>query len=345
MTKLNDEPEIRQMARGLGLGRRRNIEQAIREFCIERVEKFIKLLGSAKDLGSLLEIISSGLGIRFEEVEDDCELQEIVKKYISQGELCFADLPRQLDDRTDAVLYRLNKIKEWKYIAVIDCREYKKLKSYFSKWHEVAHVLTMSPQESFQFRRTPAIKKEPKEQMVDRVAGDLAFYSPLFLPELLARVKIDGRLSFDSIDDLRRKICPEASREATIRAAVYRCPLPQLLVIARYGLKKQDERLMTSDQEELFPYSPDLSSLKLRAVDIAVNTVARESGLWIYRNMEVPPESIITEVYDMVTSNESFFKEEDLSLWKHSRGQLKEMPIQVEARKIGQRVFALINRV
>ncbi len=343
--KLEDIPAIKQMAKELGLGKYRNAERAIREYCVKKIEQLLKPFGDVGDLTRFLEIVSSSLGVKFEQIEDDYQLGELIRIYTSQGEIAFADLHNQLDDETDAVVYRLLKPKQWKYTAVIDCRGYKKYRAYFSKWHEVAHVLTMSPQESFQFRRTPAEKKQPKEQMVDRVAGDLAFYSPLFLPELLAVIKIDKRLSFDNIDDLRRKVCSDASREATIRAAVQRSPIPQLLVIARYGLKKQQERSIKARQVELFPEDQDLSSLKLRAVEVTGNTEVAKSALWIHRNMEVPQESIITEVFDNASSDISFLRIENLDWWKHSRGQLTTMDIQVEARKIGKRVFALINKV
>ncbi len=343
--KLEDMTAIKQMAKELGLKRYRNAENAIREYCVNKVEELIKPFKSINNLDGFLEIVSSGLGVKFEHIGEDDDLKELISRFASQGEIAFVELYSQLDNETDAVLIRLMRLKQWKYVAVIDCRGHKKFKAYFSKWHELAHVLTMSPQASFQFRRTPAIKKEPTEQMVDRVAGDLAFYSPLFLPELLALIKIDGRLSFDSIENLRIRICPSASREATIRAAVKRCPLPQLLIIADYGLKKQAERLIASEQEELFPFKPDLSSLKIRAIDVIGNAEATKSGLWIYRNMEVPTESIITELYDNTSSDESVLKTENLDWWKHSRGQLKTMSIQVEARKIGRRVLALLSSV
>jgi len=343
---LKDEPVIKQIAKELGLGRYRNAEEAIREYCIKKVIELLKSFEHVDDLSKFLEIVSSGLGVKFEHIEDDTELEVLIKKYTSKGELAFVDLPNQLDDKTDAVLIRLSKQQQWKYVAIIDCRGSKKYKAYFSKWHEIAHVLTMSPQAVFQFRRTPTIKKDPEEQMVDRVAGDLAFYSPLFMPELLTRVKIDKRLSFDNIEVLRKKICPDSSREATIRAAVYRSPFPQVLIIARYALKKQDERLISSDQTNLFQTDHDvLSSLKLRAVEVTGNNDAKKVGLCIHRNMEVPLESIITKVFDTAPPNASAIQTENLSWWKHSRGQLEYMPILVEAMKIGQRVFALIKKI
>jgi hypothetical protein len=220
----------------------------------------------------------------------------------------------------------------------------KKWRAYFSKWHEIAHVLIDSPQLSFSFRKTPVDKKKPKEQMADRVAGDLAFYAPLFLPELLARIKNEKRVTFEIIEDLRKTVCKSASREATIRAAVLRSPYPQLMVIADYDLKAHEKRIVTSLQGDLFPEEELPFEPKLRAVAVTGNIAASDSGLWIYRNMEVPQISIIFETYvDMVLPPQVYSNIENLNWWKHSGGQLKDLIIYVEAQKIGRRVFGLIS--
>ncbi len=282
MKALKDSEVVLRMAKDLGLKRLRDPEKAIREFCVRKVEKIIAPFTQLKDLDNLLEIVSSALGIRFEEVNDDQDISNLARVYTSQGELIFADLAGQLDKMTDAVLIRLKNTRMWKYVAVIDCRGLKKTRAYFSKWHEVAHVLTESRQPAL-FRRTPKDLKAPEEKLADRIAGDFAFYTPLFLPELLARTKSTKRLTFDIIEELRKTVCPSASREATIRGAISRAPFPQLLVIADYGLKKEEERRVSQlKQMELFsveegiPFEP-----KLRAVQVASNETARQSGLQI----------------------------------------------------------------
>jgi len=342
--KLKDEPAIKKLAKDLKLGKVRNAEEAIREFCVQQIETLIKTFGEIKDLSTFLEIVSSSLGIRFEEVNNDSDIQRISESYVV-NEPIFADLYRQLDSQTDAILIRLSNRGKWqpKYIAIIDCRN-KRWRAFFSKWHEVAHVLTTPAQTSFQFRRTPALKKDPEEIIVDRIAGDLAFYSPLFLPELLARVKSEKRVTFEIIEDLRQTICPEASKEATIRASVSRSPFPQLLIIAEYGLKKDEERRLSSSQIDLFPRETTLFEPKLRAVMVTANKAALTAGLWIYQNMEVPQESVIFEALgDWSSTPATYIKIENLNWWSHSRGRLDDMDILVEAKKIGDRVFALVS--
>ncbi|MBN1227774.1 MAG: hypothetical protein JXA79_12335 [Deltaproteobacteria bacterium] len=345
--KLKDTPTLRILAKELGVGRFRDAEKAIREFCVKEVERIIEPFGKIYDLNKFLEIVSSSLGIKYEEVNADHEIQKISKKYLAKREIIFAALDRHLDSETDAVLFRLINAEPWetKYVAVIDCRGHKKRKAYFSKWHEVGHVLIMSPQESFQFRRTLTHKRDPKEQIVDKIAGDLAFYSPLFLPELLARIKGKDGMTFEVVEELREAVCPEASREATIRGAVPRNPLPQLFVIADYGMKKNEQKIMSSQQLRLFPDEEIKFEPKLRAVQVIVNNAASKAGLRIHANMEVPQESVITKAYEETSLTKKVYSNlENLNWWKHSRGQLDDMAIWVEAKKSGNRVFALISQ-
>jgi len=343
MDKLNNSKIIQKIASELGLKRYRDGQNAIREFCIQEVENIKTQFGLIDNLSKLLEVVSSFLRIRFEEVNDDNDIEAISKKYLAQGELKFADLSRELDASTDAVMICLMKDKVWRYSAVIDCRGYKKFRAYFTKWHEVAHILTRSPQ-TFLFHRTPYFKRDPEEILVDRIAGDLAFYTPLFLPELLARTKTTKRLTFDIIEEIREIVCQGASREATIRGAISRAPFPQLMVIADYGLKKSEEKELSSNQGLLFTEGNGQFLPKLRAVDVIVNKPALNIGLCIHKNMEVPQESIIRKAYEESSPNEIYHNRENLSWWKHSRGgQLNNICVDVEVTKIGRRVYAFIS--
>jgi hypothetical protein len=343
--KLKDTPVVKRMAKELGLTRMINAEEAIREYCVRKVEKIVEPLGRPNDLNQFLAIISSTLRLKFEEVNADDELWEISQKYLAKGEIIFGDLPQQLDEETDAILISLSHARSWepKYVAVIDCRGHKTLRAYFSKWHEVGHLLTQPAQLSFKFRKTLRKKKEPEEQIVDRVAGDLAFYSPLFLPELLARVQNEKRLTFAVVEELRMTICSGASREATIRGAISRTPFPQLFVVADYGFKKEEQRVINTTQMDLFSDNETPFLPKLRAVEVIGNAPAQKIGLWIHPNMEVPEESIIADTYhDPNSAHQVCSALENLNSWKHSRGQLDTLPIYVEATKVGNRVFALI---
>ena len=244
---LNNSPIVIKIANDLGLKRLSNAEMAIRNYCLKKVKGIVATFGEIKDLNQLLDVVSSHLKMKFEEIHDDEDLELIARKYMEKKELIFSRLHQELDESTDGLLVRLHNAKPWepKYVAVINCRGNKIWRAYFSKWHEVSHMLTTPPtQMTFQFRRTPSFKKAVKEQIVDRVAGDLAFYEEIFYPALAKEIAIEGRLTFSVIENLRENVCNGASRESTLRGAIRQVPVPQLLVIAGLGYKKDEERLL-----------------------------------------------------------------------------------------------------
>ena len=343
--KLKDSPIVIKIANDLGLKRKWNAERAIRNYCLRKVRGIISAFGEITDLNQLLAVVSSHLQLNFEEVHDD-DLSEITQKYVEKGELIFGNLHKELDDETDGVLIRLNSAKAWepKFVAVINCRGNKIYRAYFSKWHEIGHLLTTPPtQMTFQFRRTPAFKKAPEEQIVDRVAGDLAFYENIFYPALESEIADDNRLTFSAVERLKMTVCDGASREATLRAAIRQVLAPQLLVIAGMGYKKDEERLLHSKQMGLFADKDLKIEPKLRALEVLSSQVAIDAGLHMHKNMRVPERSIIFKAYEDLTSSDQTYEEcENLSWWEHSRGRLNAAKVIVEAKKSGDKVFALV---
>lgn len=347
--KIKDSPIIIKIANELGLKSSFDAERAIRRYCLNRVDRIISSFGKVRDLNQLLQVVSSHLRMKFEEVYDDPGLEKIVEKYLRKGELFFHNLSKELDDNTDGMLIRLNNAKPWEplFVAVADCRGYKTRRAYFTKWHEIAHALILPPSQMyFQFRRTPVIKKSPEEQITDRVAGDLAFYNRVFLPALIEAVGESKRLDFSAVNRLRDTICTGASMEATLRGAIQQIPVPQLLVIAGLGLKKDEERIVNSQQRGLFPAQEFQIEPKLRALEVIASGKALDIDFRIHRNMQVPVESVIHETFEnWPGTGEMYSAFEDLSWWKHSRGQLDEMSVWVEAKMSGDKVFALISKL
>ena len=343
--RLSDALEIKKRAKELGLGRPRDPVKAIRDHCHQEVEKIRTAFGPIRDLNHLLEVVATSLDVRFEEIHTDHELQALSERYLSRRELAFGLIEKELDEPTDAVLIHLRHAEEWErdYVAVIDCRGYKAWRAYFSKWHEIAHRLSDPPQLKLSFRRTPSKKRDPIERLVDRIAGYLAFLPDIFLPALLEQLESSESLTFEIVENLRTTVCYGSSREATIRGAVPQCPHPQLFVIADYGLKKSEERALKSGQSGLFPEEQTGFEPKLRAIEVAGNKAASKAGLWIHPNMEVPEESVITEVYEDPFAEELYSRTENLSWWKHSRGRLNDMPIRVYAVRYGNRAYVLIS--
>ena len=125
----------------------------------------------------------------------------------------------------------------------------------------------------------------------------MLFTHPCSCPNYLARVQKENRLTFAVVDELRMTICSGASREATIRGAVSRTPFPQLFVVADYGFKKEEQRIINTTQMDLFPDKEIPFLPKLRAVEVIGNGPAQKTGLWIHPSMEVPEECIIADAY------------------------------------------------
>ena len=350
MAKIAEDPKIWLLARELGIKKKSNPDETIREYCFLKVENILQDFivqgrGSVNSLDKLLELTAAKLDLKFEEVLFDEDLQGIKTRYVSNGELAFLDFIDDFDDDTDAVLVQLRNTQRWepKFVAIIDCRGLKSLRAYFSKWHEIAHLLTTPPQMHLPFRRTHAVKKDPEEILMDKIAGDLGFYSPLFLPEVRARTDKNKKLTFKVINELRYEVCSSASPQATIRAAVDRVSFPGLFLIAEYALKKEEERLVNSGQYLVFPQEKKMLEKKFRATKVQSNNPARQSALLIFKNMEVPDESIIKRVLDNPEPGQVFSNVENLNWWKSSKGRLGDYDVYVEAKKIGDTVWALVS--
>jgi hypothetical protein len=116
---LKDSPIVIKIANDLGLMRLRNAEEAIRNYCLERVKNIVAAFGKIEDLNQLLEVVSSHLEMRFEEVHDDEDLELICQKYLKKKELIFSHLIKELDEETDGLLVRLEHAEVWepKFVA------------------------------------------------------------------------------------------------------------------------------------------------------------------------------------------------------------------------------------
>jgi hypothetical protein len=101
---------------------------------------------------------------------------------------------------------------ERQFISIIDCRGEKAVRSYYSKWHELAHLLTLTDQRRFKFCRTHSalVKKDPEEALMEKIAGHLGYLS-----DLVSR-HAKGPISFEKIADIRTTLCPESSVYASI---------------------------------------------------------------------------------------------------------------------------------
>src|SRR5437016_5796888 len=103
-----------------------------------------------------------------------------------------------------------------------------------------------------------------------------------------------GRLTFDCNERARARATPEASRFATALASVRLCDVATCLV----RVKKAERRRLNSHQIDLGPeWEPEDPEAKVRLVEVVPNEAAK-SSLRIFKNMRVPPQSVLRRVYD-----------------------------------------------
>src|SRR5690606_15344170 len=108
---------------------------------------------------------------------------------------------------------------------LIDCRGDKRFRSYYTKWHELGHLLILTDQMRLSFRRTHVVRdeKDPEEMMVDVIAGTFGYFKDIVRPVT------SGPVSWESIEAVRTRLCPESSRQAAVIGIVKSWPVPALL--------------------------------------------------------------------------------------------------------------------
>lgn len=331
--KLAQSRKIWKLASDLGL---KNIKDPVNDilvFCEKKIKKFLKEYEDCATLSDFLGWVAGRLGTSFEEIHTDEELNQIKSKYVQQGERIFATLDTLLSENVFGLTLKKLNAEPWEepYVSVIDCRGAKGKKAYYTKWHELAHLLILTDQMRLCFQRTLHLEeKDPEEVLVDVIAGKFGFYQPLIQPH--AR----GKISFEKIETLRGQLCPEASYQSTFIGFVRAWSDPCLLISCQLGLKKSQERDL--DQQLLIGEYP---APELRAVKVTVNDAAREVGFCIHENMRVPKKSISHSVHHLGLDRGE--AEEDLSWWESSDGRaLSKSPIFVQAKRVGDDVYAII---
>lgn len=184
------------------------------------------------------------------------------------------------------------------------------------------------------------IEKDPVEKLTDIIAGDFAFYEPLFRPVLDSELHKAGRLTFRVVERVRSRFNPEASFVSTLNACVAKSPLPVILVEAGLGLKRSEQRMIQNGAASPKDFVPSL-----RVLRSIPNDTARRSLPHVPKQIRVPEESIIARVYgsNLQSIADGGSAEENLRTWTTSSGGgLPALAVAVEARRFGDRVVALI---
>ena len=346
MNAISLDPKIIGMARALKLSGDDPVK-SIMAFCRKRITRLIGAAASIQTIWDFEKIVCTHLNLVVHEIWNDDELRVFSEQYAKvEGDPKFAALAMELEAHdTFGVLYQrnvLNEAGEFQYVAFVDCRGDKKYKKFFTRWHEIAHCLTTYEQFEFPFRRTNAadIEKDSVETLMDMIAGELGFLEPLFRPVLNGEL-LNGKLTFETVESVRGRFCPDASFQSTLNACVAQTEMPIILVEAGLGLKQGQKRALRDSQLRLLPETPPKPCLRvLRSMS---NPFARTQDFRIHKNFRVPAFSIIAKVFnsDAEISGEAF---ENLGSWESSDGSsLKRARVLIQARKIQNRVFAIIS--
>lgn len=347
MAKLEEDRAIRQFALDLGLDCRGAVLDRIVGFCREKIQHWLKEEGAVNSFSELQELICKKLQLVFEEVSTDEDLERIKEHYLAQGETLFAAIHTWFDEKTFATLIQRSSASlssaTDRFIAVIDCRGDKASRAYFSRWHEIAHLITKTQEAMPTVHRSNPFA-DPIERLMDLIAGEIGFYHSLFQPKLQAAIAEEGRLTFDAVNSVRLVVCPDASFQSTLIASVKQATVPALYLEAGMGLKKAEKEKLESKQTSWLPVEPPRA--KLRALVVSGNEAAKHSGLRLNQNMEVPAESVISSFFWESDGTSYACSREDLSLWRHSDGNtVCDMTVCVEAKRYGEKVFALLTPV
>jgi hypothetical protein len=290
---------------------------------------------STTTLSELLMASAEDVGTTFREIHSNDDLANLQSKFFNLGEKGFANLQNELDSQGYAItLKRLNPAKwDRPYISVIDCRGDKAYRSYFSKWHELAHLLTLTQQTRLVFRRTHGASLiDAEEKLMDVIAGELGFLAD-FIPSQSVR-----DISFDMIETIRREVSPDASYQAASIGIVKAIPRPCILLQAKLALRKCEELNTVQLRLAIPGHCEPLPSL--RAVHVTVNQAARDIGIYLPKNWRVPAESVISAAFKLGGSARA---QENLNWWRTSSGsKLPYCQVNVEARRIGDSVIALM---
>jgi hypothetical protein len=331
--------ELRAAAKRLGLPAHGNLETALLRHATEAIAALSSKC-TPGNLSELLEHAATSLGLEIVDVHDDHDLKSLLERIPPTREPALARVRMELDDKTDAVVLQRQNPEPWerRYLAVINCRSWHAHRRYFSKWHELVHLLLEGRQLRLEFRRTGVERKHPEEILVDKIAGELAFYPPIFVPIMLVELGEDRRLTFAAIDRVRQRVAPEASWHATLLAAVRHSPQPIYAVRAQLGLKKSEER----QAKDLLSGVTEPPAAKLRVKEARANAAAEALGIRVHFNMEVPVESVAVKAFDG-PSGTIHSGREDLGLWRTSGGPVGQGPLSVEAVRRGDDVWCLLH--
>ena len=341
MTRLDSAPEIIELAADLGVGGDSPVS-GILDFCRRRIDGWVAEVGGVADILILEKLVTQRLQMVFEEIRSDEDFDRITNVYArAKKDPVFATMRHRFED-TDNLTYgvlveRRNVTAESpdRFVAIVDCRGTKFARRFFTRWHEIAHRLTTHADMPEPVYRSD---DDPIERMMDEIAGHIGFYEPIFDPAHLKAANGKPRLTFSTVEAIIGESFPAASFQATLFACIKRTKLPVIYLEAAIDHKKEVKRKLAV--RRLFDDDPPPG--ELRAVKVVQNKAASQERFMIPINMRVPLNSVIHRLFSAEPLTDGA-AQEDLSLWETQGKPLQGRSIVVEARKVPDRVIAIVQ--
>lgn len=342
MSRLDQEPDVVALATELGL--RGNPVEAVVGYCLSRIGRWWHEAGGVTTIAELESLVTQRLQMVFEEIRSDADFDRLKETYAKgKKDFVFATMRLNFDGATPiygVLVQRKNVDPDApdRFVAVIDCRGNKLARRFFTRWHEIAHRLTTHADMPEPVYRS---EHDPIERLMDEIAGNIGFYSPLFDPVFDAVRQGKELLTFDAVQQIIDSGFPDASFQATLFACARRLTTPVVYLEAAIAHKKAVQRRIENKSPRLFNDEPPPG--ELRAVKVVANEAAKQEGFMIPMNMRVPVGSVIHRLFEAepLTDDDG---PEDLSQWEDSKGKrLESRAVFVEARKVPDRVIAIVQ--
>jgi len=343
MTRWDQAPEIFSLADELGVGGAAPVN-GILDYCHRRIDAWVAEAGGVPNIDALESLVTQKLQMVFEEIRTDEDWERLKEVYArGKKEFVFGGIRTKFNDDHNltygALVERRNPgpTDLDRFVAVIDCRRSKLARRFFTRWHEIAHRLTTHTDMPEPVYRS---EHDPIERMMDEIAGHVGFYDPLFQPAYQQANLGQHHLKFGTIETIINDAFPTASFQATLFACTRRLPTPVVYLEATLAHKKEVKRRLATPS--LFDDDPPPG--ELRAVKVIPNKAAQRDGFTIPTNMRVPAASVIHRLFDAepMTDGDG---EECLSHWESQGRPLGRRAVVVEARKVPDRVIAIVQPV
>jgi len=321
--RLDNSPEVIALARQLGVANGSPV-QGLLAFSDQRVRSFIRKFKTCDTLVDLLDISAQQCGTRFEIVNSSQALDALVAKYATRNEPIFAILEREFMRGVLGITLRLQSPQPWElpFVSVIDMRGDRHRRAYFTKWHEIAHLLLLTDNGRSSFRRTHIAedKRDAEEELMDLVAGQCGFHHAVIAPHTTQRI------SFPEIERLRLQLCPDSSKQAARLGFTAAWPTPVILIECKLKTR----------------YADSSERSVLRVVSLKMNPAAERVNLTIPHNISVPPRSVISHLFGHTGKSAEAI--ENLGWWKTDHNEyLTSLPLRISATARNGAIDALIT--